>query len=148
MPRRWLSTFALVAAVVGSALAALSPEVERALRESKYVYIQSERKSAELGRPAEIWYYWDGHAAYVGTRPASWRVRRIKAGRTRARIAAGKPDGPAFDATGTLVRDPAIEAKLMAEFARKYPDRWPQHAEGFRKGFASGERVLVRYTPR
>jgi hypothetical protein len=74
-------------------------------------------------------------------------VRRVKAGRQRARIAVGKTDGPTFEATGELVHDAAVEEKLMAEFARKYPDGWPKHADGFRAGFKSGERVLVRYTP-
>ena len=47
-----------------------------------------------------------------------------------------------------LVKDAAVEQKLMEEFARKYPDGWPRHADGFREGFKSGERVLVRYKPK
>jgi hypothetical protein len=127
--------------------AALSSDLDRALREATYVYVQSERKSGDLGKPAEIWFYWDGSAVYLGTRPTSWRVRRIKAGRKKARIAVGKADGPAFDATGELVHDAALEEKLMTEFARKYPEGWKQHADAFRSGFKSGERVLVRYKP-
>jgi len=129
------------------AAGALSPALERALGEEKYVYIQSERKSGGFGTPAEIWFLYDGGSVYVGTRPTSWRVRRIKAGRRRARIAVGKVDGPSFEATGTLRRDAAVEQRLMAEFARKYPDGWPRHADGFKKGFETGERVLVQYTP-
>jgi hypothetical protein len=75
-------------------------------------------------------------------------VRRIKAGRPRARIAVGKVDGPTFEATGALVRDTALEQRLMDDFARKYPEGWSRHAESFREGFKTGERVLVRYTPR
>jgi hypothetical protein len=131
-----------------SATAALSPELERALRESKYVYVQSERKSGELGKPAEIWFFYDQGAAWVGTRPTSWRVRRIKAGRKRARIVVGRADGPAFDATGEVVRDPATEQKLMEAFAKKYPEGWLRFADSFRDGFKSGDRVLVRYTPK
>jgi hypothetical protein len=131
-----------------SASGALSPELERALRESKYVYVQSERKSGELGKAAEIWFFYDKGAAWVGTRPTSWRVRRIKAGRKRARIAVGKADGPAFDATGEVVRDPAMEQKLMEEFAKKYPEGWSRFADSFRDGFKTGDRVLVRYTPK
>jgi isopentenyl diphosphate isomerase/L-lactate dehydrogenase-like FMN-dependent dehydrogenase len=72
----------------------------------------------------------------------------IKAGRTRAHIAVGSPQGPAFDATGALVKDPKIEDKLMRAYAKKYPEGWPAHADSFRNGFRSGERVLVMYTPR
>ena len=146
MPRR-LVAVALALVLATAARAGLPPDVDAALRTSPYVYIQSERKSGELSKPAEIWFYYDGHAVYVGTRPASWRVRRIKAGRKKARIAVGKPDGPHFDAVGELKHDAALEEKLMAEYARKYPEGWAQHADGFRSGFKTGERVLVRYTP-
>ena len=148
MPRRRLAALALALTVVTAAYAGLAPEVGRALEESKYVYVQSERKTGELGKPAEIWFHYEGSAVYVGTRPSSWRVRRIKAGRPRARIAVGKVDGPAFEATGALVRDTALEQRLMDDFARKYPEGWSRHAESFREGFKTGERVLVRYTPR
>jgi len=148
MPRRLLAAFALGLLVAGGARAGLTPEIEKALRESKYVYIQSERKSGALGAPAEIWFFYDGGKVYVGTRPSSWRVRRIKAGRKRARIAVGKVDGPAFEATGDLAHDAALEQRLMDAYATKYPDRWPTFAQNFRDGFKSGERVLVRYTPR
>ena len=127
--------------------ATLAPEIVRALETSPYVYISSTRKDGSLGRPAEIWFMWYEGAVYVGTRPASWRVRRIQAGRPQAQIAVGRVDGPAFRATGSIVRDRAIEEHLLETFARKYPDRWPSHAEAFRSGFADGSRVLVKYLP-
>jgi len=127
--------------------AALSADVEKALRESQYVYIQSERKTGALGKPAEIWFMYDGGAVLVGTPQTSWRVKRIKAGRKRARIAVGKADGPTFDATGELVRDAAVEQRLLTEFGRKYPEGWQRFADRFRDGFKSGDRVIVRYTP-
>ena len=144
--RRFLA-LALVVLLTGVAVA-LSPEIQHALADSKYVYIQSERKSGQLSKPAEIWFYWDGSAVYVGTPPTSHRVRRVKAGHRRARIAVGKPDGPAFDATGEIVHDPKIEQQLLDAYAKKYPDGWSRFADKFREGFKTGERVLVRYTPK
>ena len=91
-------------ALAALASAALSPELDRALKESKYVYVQSERKSGELGKPAEIWFFYDAGTVYVASPPTAWRVRRIKAGRRKARIAVGKPDGPSFAATGSGIR--------------------------------------------
>jgi hypothetical protein len=146
--RHAVASCVLLVLLAVAALAALTPELRNALAEAHYVYIQSERKSGELGKPAEIWFFADGDTVYVGTRPSSWRVKRIKAGRARARIAVGSPNGPSFEATGRLVKDPAIEAKLLATFAKKYPEGWAKHAESFREGFRSGERVLVAYTPR
>ena len=130
------------------ALAGFTAEQEKQLTDATYVYVQSERKSGEWSKPAEIWFFVDGGKVYVGTRPGSWRVKRIQAGRTKARIAIGKVDGPAFEATGAVVKDPAIEEKLMAAFAKKYPEGWNRHEQSFRDGFKSGERVLVAYTPR
>jgi hypothetical protein len=146
--RRSASLAVVFTLVTAAAAAALSPDVDRALHDAKYVYIQSERKSGQLGKPAEIWFYYDGKAVYVGTPPTSWRVRRLKAGRKKAHIAVGKADGPAFDATGEVVKDAAAEQKMMDEYARKYPEGWARFADKFREGFKSGERVLVRYTPK
>src|SRR5439155_580742 len=112
---------ALVFAAV--AAASLSPELDRSLKESKYVYVQSERKSGALGKPAEIWFFYDAGTVYVASPPTTWRVRRIKAGRRKARIAVGKPDGPSFAATGRTLHDPAVEERLMAAYGRKYADR-------------------------
>ncbi len=148
MSRRAALSCVLLVALTVAAWAKLTPETSKALGEARYVYIQSERKGGEFSKPAEIWFFVDGGILYVGTRPTSWRVKRIKAGRPRARIAIGSPQGPAFEATGKLVKDPAIEAKLMAAFATKYPEGWPTHATSFRDGFRSGDRVLVAYTPR
>jgi len=139
---------AAVLALASAVAAALPPAIDHALRDSKYVYIQSERKSHQLGKPAEIWFFYDGSAVYVGTRPTSWRVRRIKAGRHRAHIAVGKLDGPAFDATGELVHDAKIEQQLLEAYAKKYPEGWTRFADSFREGFKTGDRVLVRYTPK
>jgi hypothetical protein len=139
---------AVVLVLTTLAWAGLSPELTKALADAKYVYIQSERKSGELGKPAEIWFFAENGVVYVGTRPTSYRVRRIKAGRTKARIAVGSTSGPSFEATGAIVKDPALEERLMADFAKKYPDGWARHADGFRDGFKSGDRVVVAYTPR
>jgi hypothetical protein len=147
VPRR-LAVWAAALALTSAVAAALPSEIDHALRDSKYVYIQSERKSHQLGKPAEIWFFYDGTAVYVGTRPTSWRVRRIKAGRRRAHIAVGKPDGPAFDATGELVHDAKIEQLLLEAYAKKYPEGWTRFADSFREGFKTGDRVLVRYTPK
>ena len=145
---RRIATLVLTVALATSVRAGLSPELDRALHEAKYVYIQSERKSGALGKAAEIWFYYDGKAVYVGTPPTTWRVRRIKRGRPRARIAVGKADGPAFEARGEVVHDAAAEQRLMDEYARKYPEGWSRFADKFRAGFKNGERVLVRYAPK
>lgn len=142
-----LTIAALVVAVSANART-LPTDVQDKLAVAKYVYISSERKSGEWSDPAEIWFLWDQGAVWVGTKPSSWRVRRLQAGRKKAKIAVGKVDGPSFEATGEIVKDAAREAKLMEAYAKKYPDGWKSYEPSFRDGFKSGERVLLRYTPR
>jgi len=148
MPRR--ITLLLVASLLlpVMAWAALPHDVQQALASSQFVYISSTRKDGSFSRPAEIWFMWHDGAVYVGTRPTSWRVKRINAGRPEAKIAVGKVDGPSFDATGSLVHDATLEGVLMETYAKKYPDGWATHADNFRAGFKDGSRVLVKYVPK
>ena len=144
--RRAVALLTLLAA--GVAAAKLPADVDAALRDAKYVYVQSERKTGEWSKAAEIWFHAENGTVYVATRPTSWRVRRIGWKRTKARIAVGKPDGPSFVAKGDLVKgDRALEDRLMADYAKKYPEGWEKFAQAFRDGFKSGDRVIVRYTP-
>ncbi len=78
----------LLALAAGPAAAAdLSAEVKAELATTPFVYIQSERKTGDWSTPAEIWFFWDQGAVWVGTKPTSWRVKRIGWGRKKARIA-------------------------------------------------------------
>jgi hypothetical protein len=142
-----LAAIALLLAPL-TAAAELPKDVQQGLETAKYVYISSMRKDGAWSAPAEIWFMWHDGAVYVGTRPTSWRVKRIKAGRPQAKIAVGKPDGPSFTAVGALIQDAKIEALLLESLAKKYPDRWADHAENFRNGFKDGSRVIVRYAPK
>jgi hypothetical protein len=130
-----------------AAAGALSAEQQQALDSSKYVYIQSERKSGEYGSKAEIWFFHHDGAVWVGTPVATHRVKRIQAGRTKAKVWIGSQDGPSFDATGSIVTDEAVNGILFTTFAKKYADRWSSYADVFRKSLADGSRTLVRYDP-
>jgi len=130
-----------------AAAGVLTPEVERELARSTYVYIATQRKDGMLGSPAEIWFMWDQGAVWVASPPTTWRVKRIRHGRALAQIAVGTRYGPAFTAKGALVRDPAAYERLCATYAKKYPDGWPKFEARFRDGLKDGSRVLVRYEP-
>lgn len=125
-----------------------SAEIKTALASSTYVYIASTRKNGTLGKAAEIWFLYHDGAVYVGTPPTSWRARRIKAGRTQAKIWVGKPDGPSFTATGAIVNDPQAQQAMLETYAKKYPDGWSKFEDKFRSGFKDGTRVLIKYTPK
>jgi len=126
----------------------LPAAVRDQLASATYVYISTQRKDGSFGKAAEIWFMWHDGAVWVGTPPTTWRVKRIKHKRPNAKIAVGKPDGPSFEAVGSIVKDPKIADLLRETYAKKYPDRWPGFADRFKAGFADGSRVLVRYVPK
>ena len=146
--RRSVVWTVIAAAVTATAVAAaLSPDIEKALSDSKYAYISSTRKDGSLGKPAEIWFMYRNGAVYVASPPTTWRVRRIKAGRPQVKIAVGSPTGPSFTATGAIVNEPDIHPALFETYAKKYPDGWPKFEDKFRSGLKDGSRVLIKYTP-
>jgi hypothetical protein len=154
VPTRF-TTVVIAAALAGAIVAPgtvrateLPAAVRDQLASATYVYISTQRKDGSFGKAAEIWFMWHDGAVWVGTPPTTWRVKRIKHKRPNAKIAVGKPDGPSFEAVGSIVKDPKIADLLRETYAKKYPDRWPGFADRFKAGFADGSRVLVRYVPK
>jgi len=127
--------------------ASLSPELQKALDSSEYVYIQSARKDGTLGKPAEIWFMHHQGAVWVASPVTTYRVKRIQASQTNAKVWIGKTDGPAFDAKGSIVKDPEVNKALFESFAKKYSSGWSSYEEQFRSGLADGSRVLIKYEP-
>jgi hypothetical protein len=125
--------------------AALSSDQEKALDSAKYVYIQSTRKDGKLGKPAEIWFFNHKGAVWVCSPTTTHRVKRIQAGQTKAKIAIGKPDGPAFNAKGSIVKDAEVNKVMFESFAKKYADGWSSYEKQFKDGLANGSRTLIKY---
>ncbi len=132
---------------VSAQSASLSPELQKALDSSKYVYIQSTRKDGKLGKPAEIWFMHHNGAVWVASPPTTYRVKRIQAGQTKAKIAAGKADGLSFNAKGSIVKDPEVNKVMFEVYAKKYGSGWSSYEKKFRDGLADGSRVLIKYEP-
>ena len=144
-----LTSALLAATLLGAAARAeVSAATKAELTNSKYVYISTTRKNGTLSKPAEIWFLYHNGAVYVASPPTTWRVRRIKAGRTQAKIAVGKPDGPSFAATGAVVSEPDIYPILFETYAKKYPGDWGKFEDKFRSGLKDGSRVLIKFTPK
>lgn len=146
------SSLALVFTLAGTFLfsspahsASLSADQQKALDSAKYVYIQSTRKDGKLSKPAEIWFFHHQGAVWVCSPTTTHRVKRIKAGQSKAKIAIGKPDGPAFNAKGSLVKDAEVNKVMFETFAKKYADGWSSYEKQFKDGLANGSRTLVKY---
>src|SRR5215510_8971184 len=144
----WALVVTLVAIpTIAAQGAPLSPELQKALDSSKYVYIQSTRQDGKLSKPAEIWFMPYNGAVWVASPPGTYRVKRIQAGQTKAKIAIGKADGPSFNATGSLVQDPEVNKVMFEVYAKKYGSGWSSYEKKFRDGLADGSRVLIKYEP-
>jgi hypothetical protein len=111
------------------------------------VYIQSARKDGQLGKPAEIWFMYYKDAVWVASPVTTYRVKRIQAGQTAAKVAIGKADGPSFNAKGAVVKDPEANQALFDAFAKKYADSWSSYEKSFRSGLTDGSRALIKYEP-
>jgi hypothetical protein len=125
----------------------LSADQQKALESSKYVYVQSMRESGQLGKAAEIWFMYHNGAVWVASPTTTHRVKRIQAGKTQAKIAIGKADGPTFTAKGSLVKDAAVNKVIFEAFAKKYAGDWSSYEKKFQDGLADGSRTLVKYDP-
>lgn len=125
----------------------LSPELQKALESSKYIYVQSTRGNGELSKPAEIWFMVHNGAVWLCSPVTTHRVKRIQAGKTEAKIAVGKSDGPSFKAKGSLVKDPEVNKALFEAYAKKYAGDWTSYEKKFHEGLADGSRTLVKYDP-
>ena len=150
--RRYTWMFAAVVLFMGSFThlahgGSLSPELQKALESSKYVYVQSTRQNGELSKAAEIWFMYHDGAVWVCTPTTTHRVKRIQAGKTEAKVAVGKPDGPSFMTKSSLVKDPEVNKVLFETFAKKYADGWSSYEKQFKEGLANGSRTLVKYDP-
>jgi hypothetical protein len=142
--------------------AALPADAIALLERSGFVYVSPLKSDgAESRCHGEVWYGWlDGRVVLI-TSSTSWKARALARGLARTRIWVGDHGrvgrvlgsgdayrkAPTFEATATLSKDAALLDHLMATYRRKYPNEIASWEPRMRSGFASGERVLIAYTP-
>ena len=59
----------------------------------------------------------------------------------------GFRQAPSFEARAEAVKDDALLERLLAIYAKKYPDEIDKWRDRMRRGYTDGTRVLIRYTP-
>jgi hypothetical protein len=138
------------------------PALSTALETSPFVYVSPLRgDGAESSCHGEVWFAWLDGAAVIITARERWKARALARGLDRARIWVGDHgrwsgllakneafrSAPSFEARASLANDPKLLDRLVAAYERKYPREIADWSERFRKGFADGSRVLIRYTP-
>ncbi len=140
----------------------VSPELERTLATSPFVYVSPLRADGrESTCHAEVWYAWIDGAVVMVVASDRWKANAIRRGLDTARVWVGDYgrwkrmmsrneeflQGPSFDARGSLSEDASLLEELIAAYGKKYPDEIGKWAPRFRKGVNEGTSVLVRYEP-
>jgi len=143
----------------GAQTHALPDETKSALAQSGLVYISPLRSDGEESRcHGEVWFAHDHGSVLIVTQSDGWKSRALSAGLDRARIWVGDfgpvrragdryRSAPGFLARATSDKDDAAFERLLAAYAKKYPDEWDRWESRFRRGYADASRVLIRYEP-
>jgi hypothetical protein len=103
--------------------AALSDPSHRdaeALSQASLIYIATVRKNGDQSRAAPVWFATapDG-LILIQTDVTSWKARRIRRG-SPVIVWIGKRDGPAFIGTANITSDPAVIARIVGDYPRRY----------------------------
>jgi hypothetical protein len=128
-------------------------DVRGQLESASLVHVSPLRSNgAESSCHAEIWYFMDGNDIVVGTDPRRWKGQAVQKGLDRARIWLPKSGGDfragyTFVARASVDKDPTTFDRLLVRFGQKYPAEWAKWEPRFKKGYADGTRVLIRYRP-
>ncbi len=155
----WPGSSPAVAAVERSSLREATGQL---LEKSEFVYVSPLlRGGRESTCHAEVWYAWLDETVVLITARSTWKGEALARGLDRARIWVGDHGrwkgwfsnnedfrrAPHFEARATIDPDAALLERLMTIYARKYPEEFSDWEDDMRSGFASGERVIVRYAP-
>jgi hypothetical protein len=141
--------------------AELGADVRGLLEKSGFVYVSPLLASgAESRCHGEVWFGWLDGGVVLITAKDTWKARALGRGLERARIWVGDHGrvggvlggdafrtAPSFEARARQERSPELLDRLMAVYRQKYPDEIGRWEPRMRAGFASGERILIRYAP-
>lgn len=145
---------------------AATGELPRAAREaletSPYVYISPLRSDGQESRcHGEVWFAWLDGAVVTTTNHETWKARSLGRGLDKARLWVGDygrwkktvghneafRKGPSLLAEVRATTDTKLLDRLLTVYDAKYPEEIERWRDRMRKGVASGERLLLRYTP-
>jgi hypothetical protein len=156
-----LGAAAALAWSVRSRAAGPGADVKALLEKSGFVYVSPLLASgAESRCHGEVWYGWLDGSVVLITANDSWKARALARGLSRARIWVGDHGrvgrvvkseafraAPSFEAHASESKDAALLDRLMAAYRVKYPAEIGTWEPRMRAGFASGDRILIRYEP-
>jgi hypothetical protein len=145
------------------AAGALPEATQELLETSEFAYVSPLQKNGSESKcHGEVWFAWLDGAVLVNSRRSTWKVKALQQGLDRARIWVGDHGrwkklvgrneafraAPSFEArVESVVQDEALLEQLLALYEKKYPAEISSWRDRMRKGYHSGARLLLRYTP-
>jgi len=132
---------------------------QAAMSESGLVYVSPLVTNGKESRcHAEVWFVAEGGDLLVVTNQERWRAVAIGKGFDRARLWVAEhgvwtraneawKKSPSADAKARIERAPEQHARALKLFGAKYTESWSKWGPRFEEGLATGDRVLIRYSP-
>lgn len=133
------------------------------LERSPYVYISPLlRTGRESSCHAELWFAWMDDSVVVTVAKDRWKAAALALGLNEARVWVGDHgrwqtmlggrnedfrSAPHFVARAEKIADSTLIERLLAIYAKKYPDEIERWRDKMRSGIADGSRIMIRYTP-
>jgi PPOX class probable F420-dependent enzyme len=107
----------------GPAAAEIPASTEKALSESKLIYVATRRKNGERSEAAPIWFNYADGEVFFTTSPESWKAKRIAAG-SPVYIWVGSEDGPFVIGEAEAVSDQEYVERMGRAYEEKYWIAW------------------------
>lgn len=124
----------------------VSPNIQHALRRTRTLYLTTYSSSGKSGT-VPIWFFEHQGMIFFCTQRDSLKARRMRRN-SRVMVHIGRRTGPQLACMARLVEDDlALQALLVRTYRKRYWLRWLFLGPRLRRGFASGEEVLVQLTP-
>jgi general stress protein 26 len=124
----------------------LSQQLADSLKTTQYIYVATRRTNGQWSTAAPVWFMYEEGKVYFTTAPSSHKAYRIHRG-SPVKIWVGTKDGPFFEGTAELVKDPDLTNRMGAVYSEKYWVAWLGLFRPRPARVGSGKTLVVRVTP-
>ncbi len=146
MTDRLLFLLFLAGPLITAFASEVAPDLDRALRTAKEIYLATRRPSGKLSSVAPVWFMYEGGAIYFATDPHSYKARRIRRG-SPVEVWVGSKTGLHFTARAELLEDAGLAERMGKHYKQKYWIAWLGFFKPSGARVAAGKIVIVKLTP-
>lgn len=140
-----IAPLSAIAIAVSATAGPLPDAMKEALRSKKQIHVATQRDDRSRGKPAPVWFWWDGTHLYFTTGPQTYKARRIRRG-SPVFVSVEGAQGPFVQGRAEIVTDPGIIARMGEAYSQKYWIAWLGLFRPRVERVADGRTVAVRVT--